>query len=99
MYLRKCAMVALALVVPISAGAATRCDQILHAFGTQLADATCFESTDLTTNNPLTTPLDNSIPGLPILAFTPRTDRNILINALTTPPEDKTPITMTVPGI
>ena len=99
MYLRKCFMGALVLVIPISAGAATRCDQVLQAFGTQLADATCFESTDLTTNNPLTTPLDNSIPGLPILAFTPRTDRNILINALTTPPEDKTAITMTVPGL
>ena len=99
MYLRNCSIAALALVIPISAGAASRCDQVLHAFGTQLADATCFESTDLTTNNPLTTPLDNSIVGLPILAFTPRTDRNILINALTSPPEDKTPITKTVPGL
>jgi hypothetical protein len=89
----------LALLIPMAANAATRCDQLLHAFGTQLVDATCFESTDLTTNNPLTTPLDNSIAGLPALAFTPRTDRNILINAVANPPEDKTPITMTVPGL
>jgi 3HB-oligomer hydrolase (3HBOH) len=101
MLLRRCSisLAALTLLIPISAGAATRCDQVLHAFGTQLADATCFESTDLTTNNPLTTPLDNSIPGLPAFAFIPRTDRNILINAAVTPPEDKTPITMAVPGL
>ncbi len=32
--------------------AESRCDQLLKAFGNQLADATCFVSTDLTTNNP-----------------------------------------------
>ena len=32
-----------------AAPAATRCDRILHVFGGLLADATCFESTDLTT--------------------------------------------------
>ena len=99
MLLRTCSAATLAFLISFSAGAATRCDQVLQAFGSQLVDATCFESTDLTTNNPLTTPLDNSIPGLPTFAFTPRTDRNILINAVASPPEDKTPITKTVPGL
>ena len=67
------------------------------------------KSTDLTTNGDLTdahptTPPDNVWqPGLPLplplLAFTPRTDRAILINAAVTPPEDKTLITMAVPGM
>ena len=43
------------------------------------------------------------MPGLPLPlpagVFTPRTDRSILINALTTPASDKTPITKAVPGI
>src|SRR5205807_8656955 len=30
----------------------TRCDRLVAAFGDRLADATCFESTDLTTTNP-----------------------------------------------
>ena len=99
---------ALALLLPVSAGAATRCDQVLKAFGNQLADATCYEKSDLTTNGDSethpTTPKDNEwVPGLPLplplLAFTPRTDRAILINALTNPPSDKTPITSAVPGL
>ena len=111
MALRHCSilLVGLALLVPLPAGAATRCEQVLQAFGNQLADATCYEKSDLTTNGDLTdahptTPLDNVWqPGLPLplplLAFTPRTDRAILINAAVTPPEDKTPITMAVPGL
>lgn len=99
MFLRTWFPAALILLATFSASAATRCERVLQAFGNQLADATCFESTDLTTNNPLTTPPDNSLPGLPLGAFTPQTDRNILINATATPPEDKTPITMAVPGL
>jgi len=111
MVLRRCTtlLAGLALLVPISAGAATRCEQVLQAFGNQLADATCYEKSDLTTNGDVTdthptTPLDNVWqPGLPLplplLAFTPRTDRAILINAVVTPPEDKTPITMAVSGM
>ena len=111
MALRRCSILltGLALLVPISAGAATRCEQVLKAFGNQLADATCYEKNDLTTNgdatdvNPTTPPDNVWQPGLPLplplLAFTPRTDRAILINAAVTPPEDKTPITMAVPGM
>src|SRR5206468_5985004 len=71
MFRKRCLM-ALAFFLPAVAFAETRCEQILKKWGDQLADANCFESTDLTTNNPLTTPLDNSIPGLPLFAFTPR---------------------------
>ena len=85
---------AIALAIPFAASA-TRCDDVLAALGSRLADATCFESTDLTTNNPLTTPPDNSIPGLPVGAFTPRTDRGVIVGA----PADNTPITHAVPGI
>jgi 3HB-oligomer hydrolase 3HBOH len=95
MFVRNCILVALALLIPFSAGAATRCEQVLQAFGNQLADATCFESTDLTTNNPLTTPTNNSIPTLPAFAFTPQTDRNVI----SPNPPNRTPITKAVPGI
>jgi len=95
MFVRNCALVALALLIPFSAGAATRCEQVLQAFGNLLADATCFESTDLTTNNPLTTPANNSIPTLPAFAFTPQTDRNVI----SPNPPNRTAITKAVPGI
>jgi hypothetical protein len=97
MILKTC-ITALALAASASAVAETRCDQILKKIGDQLADVNCFESADLTTNNPLTTPLDNSLPGLPAFAFVPRTDRSILINALVSPPVT-TPITKAVPGV
>jgi hypothetical protein len=79
----------------------TRCAEILARLGDALADATCFESPDLTTNNELapplgpTTPLDNSIPGLPALAFTPRVDRGVIAPSAARRP----PITKAVPGI
>ena len=75
--------------------AASRCDQLLAAFGKQLADATCFESTDLTTTNPNTTPANNSIATLPAFAFTPQTDRSVIAPDAA----NKTPITKVVPGI
>jgi len=111
MFLRRYSTIfaALALALPIGASAATRCEQVLQAFGNKLADATCYVKSDLTTNGDLTdanptTPPDNGwVPGLPqplpAGVFTPRTDRAILINALTSPPSDKTPITKAVPGI
>src|SRR4051812_24377963 len=74
---------------------ASRCDQLLAAFGSRLADATCVESPDLTTNNPNTTPQNNSIPGLPPLAFTPQTDRATIAPDAA----HKTPITKVVPGV
>jgi len=86
---------ALLCIVSFSASAATRCDVVLAAFGTQLVDATCFESTDLTTNNPATTPANNAISSLPLFAFTPQTDRAVIAPDAA----NKTPITKAVPGI
>jgi len=79
----------------MQASAATRCDRLLALLGNRLADATCFESTDLTTANAATTPANNSLAGLPPFAFTPQTDRDVI-----SPPAGfHTPITKAVPGI
>ena len=85
----------LALFLPIAASAGSRCDEILHRLGDRLADATCVESTDLTTANAATTPANNSLAGLPAFAFTPVTDRAVI--APDAP--NKTPIFKAVPGI
>ena len=82
-------------MLSISAHAETRCEHILKAFGDQLADATCVQSTDLTTNNPLTTPANNSIATLPAFAFTPVTDRGVIAPSAAKRP----PITVAVPGV
>ncbi len=79
----------------MQASAATRCDGLLARLSTKLADATCFESTDLTTANPATTPANDSLPGLPPFAFTPRTDRDVI----SPPAASHTPITKAVPGL
>lgn len=71
------------------------CQAVLAALGDRVADATCVDSPDLTTNNPATTPADNSLPGLPAGAFTPTTDRNVI----SPDAPDRTPITHAVPGI
>ncbi len=63
--------VLLLLLVPFSARAGVTCADVRKALDNQLTDVTCFQSTDLTTANPLTTPADNSLPGLPRFAFTP----------------------------
>src|SRR5467141_155707 len=87
--------VALAVTFSGTANAETRCERILKRFGNQLTDVTCFQSADLTTPNPLTTPADNSLPGLPRFAFIPTTDRGVIA-----PSADKrTPITKAVPGL
>jgi 3HB-oligomer hydrolase (3HBOH) len=86
---------AIALSLPLSAGAATRCDQILNKIGNQLVDASCVESPDLTTTNPNTTPQNNSIAGLPAFAFTPQTDRAVIAPSASKRP----PITVVVPGV
>jgi hypothetical protein len=78
MLLRTCSAATLSLLISLSAGASTRCDEVLKKIGKDLADATCFESTDLTTNNPATTPANNSIASLPSGAFTPITDRSVI---------------------
>jgi 3HB-oligomer hydrolase 3HBOH len=84
-------------LAPAAARAAppSRCDVLLGALGPVLADATCFESGDLTTNNPATTPANNSLAGLPAFAFTPQTDRNVI----SPDPPNRTPITKAVPGV
>jgi hypothetical protein len=84
----------LALLVPATA-AADRCADVLKRIGPSLADVTCFESTDLTTNNPQTTPPDDSIPTLPTGAFTPRKDRDTIAPSA----GHRTPITRAVPGV
>lgn len=94
MFLKICFTILLALLIPWSASAAT-CDQILEALGNSIDGATCFVSSDLTTQNPSTTPLNNSIVGLPAGAFTPQTDRNVI----SPNPPNRTPITSAVPGI
>src|SRR4051794_36895753 len=86
---------AIAILASSPALAATRCDRILAAFGHRLADAVCFESSDLTTNNPATTPANNSIAGLAVGAFTPQTDRGVI----SPNPPNRTPIIRVVPGI
>ena len=83
------------LLAPFPAGAAVTCPDLLKAFGSSLVDVNCFVSTDLTTNNPLTTPANNSLPGLPAFAFTPQTDRSVI----SPNPPNRTPITKVVPGI
>ena len=55
MLVRKLSLAAIALLAPLAAGAAT-CDQVLKAFGSTLADATCFHKGDLTTNGDATSP-------------------------------------------
>lgn len=78
-----------------SAQAGSRCDALLAQLGSALADATCFESSDLTTNNAATTPANNSLLGLPPFAFTPQTDRSVI----SPNPPNRTPITKAVPGV
>jgi hypothetical protein len=87
---------ALCAAIAVPGIAHAGCKEMKAALAGIIADdATCFESKDLTTNNPLTTPADNSIPGLPPGAFTPTTDRTVI----SPDPPDRTPITKAVPGI
>src|SRR5215471_12429828 len=91
-----CCAALLVLLVPFPARAAVTCAALMQAFGSSLTDVNCFASTDLTTNNPLTTPANNALtPPLPAFAFTPQTDRNVI----SPNPPNRTPITKAVPGI
>ncbi len=87
----------LATVLAASAGMAyaDRCSTLVQAFGSQLADVSCTDSADLTTANTATTPANNSLPGLPPLAFTPQTDRATIAPDAA----NRTPIVKAVPGI
>jgi hypothetical protein len=95
MLVRLCAAISLSLLLPHSALAAASCAEVLKRLGAQLAEATCFASPDLTTNNAQTTPPNNSLPGLPPFAFTPQTDRGVV----SPNPPNRTPITKVVPGL
>src|SRR5436853_5647359 len=90
---RSCGIAALFIVFPLSAYAGVTCPDVLKAIGKELVDASCGRSGDLTTTNPATTPANNSIPGLPLFAFTPQTDRAVISPAV------PTPVTKAVPGI
>src|SRR5438132_930025 len=87
--------VLLLLLVPFSVRAGVSCEDVRKALGSRIADVNCFASTDLTTNNPLTTPANNSLAGLPVGAFTPVTDRGVIAPSA----GKRTPITKTVPGL
>jgi len=87
--------VMVAALAAAGAAHASRCTDLASAFGSQLADVQCFESTDLTTNNPATTPMNDSLAGLPPFAFTPTTDRGVIAPAI----GQRTPITKAVPGL
>src|SRR6266496_2987622 len=79
----------LLLLLPFSARAGVTCADVLKALGGRLADVNCFISTDLTSNNPLTTPANTSP------AFTAITDRDVIAPVA----GKRTPITQTVPGL
>ncbi len=90
-----CIGVMLTMLLPIAGQAETGCQDIVKALGKTATDVVCFDSTDLTTANPATTPLNNSLAGWPAFAFTPVTDRGV-ISPL---PPNQTTITKAVPGI
>jgi hypothetical protein len=83
------------LAAPAAWAAPGGCAQVLQRLGAGLADATCVDSTDLTTTNPATTPANNSIAGLPALAFTPVTDRGVIAPSA----GKRAPVTQVVPGL
>lgn len=89
------ASLALASVTQAAEAAQPRCADVVAAIGAADEAVTCVESADLTTNNPATTPEDNSLPELPRFAFTPRTDRQ----ALSPDAPYRTPIARAVPGL
>jgi hypothetical protein len=98
MFLRICSAAAL-FAVAFSAHAKLTCADVLRALSRDLVDATCFESTDLTTKNDKTTPPDNLFPDL---SFTPRTDRAVISpRGDPNDPQNRpnTPRTKTVPGL
>jgi len=78
-----------------AASAQDACSQIKLALLAEAQDVQCVQSADLTTANPDTTPQDNSRPGLPPSAFTPRTDAQ----AVSPDAPNRTPITRAVPGL
>ena len=90
----------LALIVGLahSQALAGDCSAVMAALAANpsVANVECFVSSDLTTANPETTPPNNSIPGLPAGAYTPRSDA---ANTPAAGPESRYPITRQVPGL
>jgi hypothetical protein len=72
------------------------CAKVQDGLGKLVSTVVCFASPNLTTANPSTTPPDNSLPGLPPGAFTPRTDA---VNAPATTPQGRYGTSKTVPGL
>jgi hypothetical protein len=70
------------------------CSAVTAALAARTQDLRCIDSPDLTTQNPDTTPPDNSRVDLPPLAFTPRTDRAAIVSDVV-----RTPIAGAVPGL
>lgn len=94
--IRRTAVAVAVLFLSSSARAGDTCADLLARFGDRLVDATCFESSDLTTANSATTPADNALsPPLPHFAFTPTTDRAVIAPVA----GKRTPITKAVPGV
>ena len=88
---------ALALLAALATPAFSQdlCASVRLALLAETQDVQCVASSDLTTANPDTTPPDNSRPGLPASAFTPRTDAQ----AVSPDAPHRTPITRAVPGL
>src|SRR6266567_1749645 len=75
---------------------ASDCARAAAGLSKSVANVACVASTDLTTANPLTTPPDNSIPGLPPGAFTPRADA---LQPVSAAPAGRYSIAKAVPGL
>jgi hypothetical protein len=71
------------------------CADVERVLAGLVVDLACVESYDLTTANPDTTPPDNSRPGLPPSAFTPRTDAG----AVSPDAPHRTAVVRQVPGL
>jgi len=82
-------------VMAVPGVASADCKTVLAALGDRVADATCSDSTDLTTNHAATTPQNNSIANLAPGAYTPLTDRGLI----SPDPPNRTAIDHAVPGI
>jgi hypothetical protein len=85
----------LVLSLAPAAARADRCAQLLARIGSQLEAPVCFESADLTTNDPLTTPANNFDATLPPGAITPITDRGVISPSA----PNRTPIAGPVKGL
>jgi hypothetical protein len=96
-----CLLAASAAFVPKPAHSSNACEGLLIQLDRRLLDATCIDSTDLTTNNVSapptgpTTPANDTLPGLPPFAFTPLTDAVTISPS----PGKRAPIVKAVPGV